>query len=254
MASIIDGTTGSSIAGNATITGNLTVTGSITAGAGAPYVFNAYTSSTTWDATAKKAAGLKSIKVTVVGAGGAGGGSPSTTTNNSGSGGGGGGAAIEYVPVSNITPGPKTVTAGAGTNSFGPWGTATPNSPTATTTATAGANGATSNPAVTATVAGGAGGTGSGGTLTFTGQTGFSVMRGTNQEMSYNVGGNSLLGTGGNTYTGPVTAPTGANGQAGNGYGGGGGGAVNFASPSLTAPAKTGGAGAPGVVIIEEFY
>jgi len=79
MATVIDGTTGSSIAGagsvvgNLSVGGNLTVTGSITAGSGTVYNLEQYTSPATWDATTKIAAGLKAIKVTVVGAGGNGG-------------------------------------------------------------------------------------------------------------------------------------------------------------------------------------
>ncbi len=223
--------------------------------AGGNYDLVAYTSPTTWDATAAKAAGLKAIKVTVVGAGGAGGPASSTVTNNSGSGGGGGGAAIEYVPVANITPGTKTVTAGAGTNSFGPWGTATPSSPTATVSATAGTAGVNNPSASGVPVSGGAGGVGSGGSLNIPGQTGGLSARSNDIQSSYSPGGNSLLGMGGagGVFT-SVTAPTGVDGGAGSNYGGGGGGAKILASPGNVTPAKTGGAGAPGVVIIEEFY
>ncbi len=205
--------------------------------AGGNYDLVRYTSPSTWDATAAKAAGLKAIKVTVIGAGGAGGG-PITTSSGAAGGGGGGGVAIEYVPVANITPGNKTVTAGAGTNSFGPWGTATPNSPTATTSATAGATGA----AVTGAnyALGGAGGVGSGGSLNGGGGTG---EKG-NYAGGGGIGGSSMLGGGG--QAGIVAA----DGGAGTGYGGGGGGAYQVA-PS---PTKVGGAGAPGVVIIEEFF
>jgi hypothetical protein len=249
MATIIDGTTGSSIAGNTTVTGNLTVTGSITAGAGAPYVFNAYTSPTTWDATAKKAAGLKSIKVTVVGAGGTGGGAVLAAPGNSGAGtgGGGGGAVIEYVPVSNITPGTKTVTAGAGTNSFGPWGTATPNSPTATASATAGSTGGNGVTPSTPSTTLGAGGVGSGGTLTFDGTPGSQAVHRTidNRDMGGSGGASAIFGA-------PIPSTVGVNinGIAATIDGGGGAG-----SPYRSvAGTSTGGAGAPGVVIIEEFY
>lgn len=218
--------------------------------AGGNYNLVAYTSPTTWDATAKKAAGLKAIKITVVGAGGNGGGTASgpTAPGGAGAGGGGGGGVIEYVPAANITPGTKTVTAGPGTNSFGPWGTATPNSPTATTSATAGsAGGAGSAPGVQS-FAIGAGGAGSGGTLTFTGTTG---SIGQYEQVS-----NRTFGGAGGTsavFSGSSPAPTtpggGVNGFTSTIYGGGGSGAPYRASGT-----GTGGAGAPGVVIIEEFY
>lgn len=217
--------------------------------AGGNYALVQYTSPTTWDATAKKAAGLKAIKVTVVGAGGAGGGGvlPAAGVVGAGAGGGGGGSVIEYVPVSNITPGTKTVTAGAGTNSFGPWGTATPNSPTATTTATAGsAGGAGASPNTPATSLG-AGGSGSGGTLNFNGTTGSqTVHRAVDNRDSGGSGGTSAI------FAAITPSTVGANlaGVAATINGGGGSGAPyrNVVGTS------TGGAGAPGVVIIEEFY
>jgi hypothetical protein len=230
--------------GPVTIPGNLTVTGTFTSGGGTVYNLFAYTSPTTWDATTKIAAGLKAIKVTVVGAGGNGG-AAGPTGNNAGFGGGGaGGAAIEYVPASNITPGNKTVTAGPGTNSFGPWGTATPNSPTATVSATAGsaASGGSSGQ-----TSGAAGGVGSGGAVNIAGGGGGA---GAAQTFYGGAGGNSLLGAGAAGVCAPQTAGTVGVGQAGGNYGGGGGGASK-AGPS---PAAAGGTGAPGVVIVEEFY
>ena len=201
--------------------------------AGGNYDLNVYTSPATWDATAAKAAGLKAIKVTVVGAGGAS--SAITASAASSGGGGGGGAAIEYVPVANITPGTKTVTAGSGTNSFGPWGTATPNSPTATTSATAGS--------AASTITAGAGGVGAGGSINIGGQGG-----GSGASPASNVGGtggSSILGGGGAAGSAPGVA-----GGAGQNYGGGGGGPGGTPT-TTTRPAV---AGAPGVVIIEEFY
>jgi hypothetical protein len=233
-------------------TGAVAIPVSLTVGgiaAGGNYALVQYTSPTTWDATAKKAAGLKAIKVTVVGAGGAGGGSvlPAAGTAGAGAGGGGGGAAIEYVPAANITPGTKTVTAGPGTNSFGPWGTATPFSPTATASATAGSAGGAGSSPNTQSLAIGAGGTGSGGALTFVGVTG-SIG-------TYEVGANRTFGgTGGSAaiFAGSSPAPTTANGNGFSStiFGAGGSGAPyrNVVGTS------TGGTGAPGIVIIEEFY
>lgn len=216
--------------GPVAIPGNLVVTGTITAGAGSPYVLNSYVAPATWT----KPTGLKSIKVTVVGAGGAGGPvTPSTPSNSSGGGGGGaGGAAIEYIPAPSI-PGPVAVTAGPGTNSFG-----------AFCSATAGSNGATAGGGDSG--AGGAGGVGSGGTIDFTGGGGVS---GVASGGVGGAGGNSLFGSGarGITTPGPVTNTAGASG--GN-YGGGGSGAGKI----TTTGGASGGAGAPGIVIVEEFY
>jgi len=179
------------------------------------YVLNSYVAPATWT----KPAGLKSIKVTVVGAGGNGG---AGTPGQSASGGGGGGTSIHYLSAPAI-PGPVAVTAGGGTNSFG-----------AFASATAGANGTTNVNTV-----GGLGGLGSSGTLNTRGQPG--QLAPSNGGLA-GMGGASTLGGGGrgtNSVSG--TAAT-----AGGNYGGGGGGG---ASTSITP-----GAGAPGVVIIEEFY
>jgi hypothetical protein len=235
MTTVIDGTTGSSIAGNATVTGNLTVTGSITAASGTGnYALNVYVAPATWT----KPTGLRAVKVTVVGGGGTGGNtSAPAPTSNSGyaGGGGGGGGAILYLDASAI-PGPITVTAGPGTNSFGPLASATGGSN--------GVNGTQpSNDG-----AGGAGGTGTApsptpnGSITFTGvsgQPGNAVIR--------SVGGSSQL-----FYAQPLTG-TGpnANGAANPFYGGGGSGSGIITGGQ---PGRTGGAGGPGVVIIEEFY
>jgi hypothetical protein len=232
--------------GPVTIPGNLIVTGTATVGGipvGGNYDLVAYTSPATWDATAAKAAGLKAIKITVVGAGGSGGPGVGFPSRSAGGGGGGGGAAVEYVPAANITPGTKTVTAGAGTNSFGPWGTATPNSPTATASATAGSAGGSA--------AGGAGGAGSGGSLNITGQSGGWGYVAANSAFVQRgaTGGGSIFGGG---AVGAASGPTGGTGSAGGAYGGGGGGGGGTFDP--TPAASSGGAGAPGVVIIEEFY
>jgi len=218
------GTTAISINASQVVTmpGNLVVTGSITTGgvpAGGNYALNAYTSPTTWS----KPAGLKAVKVTVVGAGGNGASTPSVT--NTTSGGGGGGAAIEYIPAPSI-PGPVAVTAGPGTNSFGGF-----------CSATAGAN------AVFPSSTPFAGGTGAGGTLNFTG--GYSSALSNIQ-----AGGASFLASpiiGGTISPSPTSSSTGFNGLN---YGGGGSGAPGTG----TAGPKVGGTGAPGIVIVEEFY
>lgn len=212
---------------NQNISGNLTVTGSITAGSGTVYNLEQYTSPATWT----KPASLKAIKVTVVGDGGNGGACPGPSTTGAAAGGGGGGAAIAYIPAPSI-PGPVAITAGPGTNSFG-----------AFCSATGGGNG---NNAQTNGIAG-VGGLGSGGDININGGGGGSIGAG---GAGSGAGGSSILGGGGaavSKFSGPgVTA-----GQAGGNYGGGGGGAAKLAPSAASA---SGGTGAPGIVIVEEFY
>jgi hypothetical protein len=89
--------------------------------------------------TYTKPGAIKGIKVTVVGAGGAGG--APTIPGSITAGGGGGGAAIEVI-AAPVLPGPVAVTAGAGTNSFGAFCSATAGSTGALgTTAAKGGNG-----------------------------------------------------------------------------------------------------------------
>jgi hypothetical protein len=178
-----------------------------------------------------KPASIKGIKVTVVGAGGNGGNSPAASPSaggGAGSGGGAGGSAIEYIPAPSI-PGPVAVTAGSGTNSFG-----------AFCSATAGGNGGTGGSS------GGAGGAGSGGNINITGGGGGSASSG-NVNIS-GKGGSSIFGAGARGMFAPQ--PSAVAGTAGGNYGGGGSGGVKVASTSSGA----GGTGAPGIVIVEEFY
>jgi hypothetical protein len=135
---------------------NVTIPGTLTVGSGTGYALNAYVAPATWT----KPAGLRAIKVTVVGAGGGGGAiAPSSPAAVSGGGGGGGGgAAIEFIPAPSI-PGPVSVTAGPGTNSFG-----------AFCSATAGGDGGDGGGAATTFYgSSGAGGVGSGGNLNING-------------------------------------------------------------------------------------
>jgi hypothetical protein len=211
---------------NATLAGNLTVTGNLTAGGGVVYNLEQYVAPATWT----KPANLKAIKVTVVGGGGNSGAGnflfpASTRTGGSG---GGGGAAIEFIPAPSITsptPGPVTVsiTAGPGTNSFG-----------AFCSATAGGNGTNATAPTPGTS--GVGGSGSGGDINVTGQAGFNSP-------TIQLGGASGLGFGQNRI--PTGGPVGV---AGLDFGGG---AVGGSGPAPTSP---GASGAPGIVIVEEFY
>ena len=166
MATVIQGTTGTSIGGasstegnfsvggSQTVAGNLVVTGSVTSGGGAPYVINAYATSGDFPAAPARGGGLKLIKFTVVGGGGRG--SPGNA--NGGSGAGAGGAAIRIYPAPSLPASaiPYTVGVGGtapsttgGTTTFGV-------APLTVVQATGGVGGAQQAP-------GGAGGVGSNG-------------------------------------------------------------------------------------------
>ena len=225
---------------------NVAITGALTIGgvpAGGNYVVNSYVSPTTWDATTKKAAGLKAVKVTIIGGGGNGGvctatPTPGASTYAAAGGGGGGGTTIYYAPASAI-PAPVAVTAGASTNSFGAY-----------CSATGGANGsnATNNAA-----AGGAAGTGSGGFLNGVGNAGLTGTAGAPATAS-GVGGSAAIlmgGTGGAVATVGVPGTPTAAGQNATNYGGGGSGSIKFAT-QIASPVP--GLGFPGIVIVEEFY
>lgn len=94
-----------SVAGTANVGGDMTITGNLYGSYMVAGTMNVqtFTANGTWT----KPAGLKSIKVTVIGAGG------QSSDNNpptelQGAGGGGGGAAIRYIPAPSI-PGPVTI-------------------------------------------------------------------------------------------------------------------------------------------------
>jgi hypothetical protein len=219
-------------AGNV-LTSNGTTWTSAAISAGGDYVMQTFTAPGTWT----KPAGLKAVKVTVVGGGGGTATSPGPTGPSVPAGAGGGGAAIRYIPAPSI-PGPVTVTRGAGggvgaaggTSSFGPFASAT------------GGGGAALGPFTTR----GAGGAGSSGDLNISGETG-SIGSPSSGALS-GKGGNSILGFGG---IGNGFAPeSNFNGVPGAIYGGGAGG-IYKTQPLTTV---TGGSGGNGVVIVEEFY
>jgi hypothetical protein len=218
---------------------------------GGNYIMRTYTSPATWT----KPAGLKAVKVTVVGGGGGGGGArgfniygyPNRTSH--GGHGGGGGTAVEYIPAASI-PGPVVVTRGAG-------GTAVAASPT--TGARAGNPGGTSSFGAFLSATGGAGaqavpapsggngipgvgGAGSGGNLNFQG--GQSTDNGRTGGF-----GQSIMSTMAQYSPGTFGA-----GLSGSLYGGGGTGARSEGGPGPGTTPYGGSAGGGGVVIVEEFY
>jgi hypothetical protein len=221
---------------NVVVAGSLTATGGFVGGGG-NYVSNAYTSPTSWDVNTKKAAGLKAVKVTVLGGGGDGGAVGAPNVTNAGGGGGGGGGTVYYAPSSTLTPSPTgiTITAGPGTNSFG-----------GLCSATGGSVGGAGVPPGTLAGAGGAGGVGSGGYLIAPGIAGSPAP-------SSNIGGAGGAAALIQGFIGGAARPASGAGNPATptNYGGGGGGAAKT-TPNNTPYA--GGAGAPGVVIVEEFY
>jgi hypothetical protein len=196
--------------------------------AGGDYIMQVFTTPGTWT----KPAGLKAIKVTVVG----GGGGASHLAYGCGA---GGGSAIEYIDAPAL-PGPQPYTVGTG----GP-GTTTPS-----TTGGAGGTSSFGSPAFCSATGGGggvqnsvaSGGTGSGGTINIPGGSGAAITGG-GCFPQRGLGGGSLFGapfvTSGFNPSGPaVPAPN---------YGVGG-------ASSRNDGANTGNPGSGGVIIVEEFY
>jgi hypothetical protein len=218
-----------------TLPGNLVVTGTATVNGqpvGGNYVLNNYVAPTTWDVNAKKAAGLKAVKVTVFGGGGN---TPPTTkpsppvSGPASGGGGGGGVTYYYADAPTLTPSPTgiVITAGAGTNSFGPY-----------CSATGGGDGV-----LAPNGAGGAGGVGIGGYMNLPGQDGNPTTSPTGGAGAASVV--IILTQPGGLINQPGTTPPSS-------FIGCGAGGVGQRSATLgTSP---GGTGAPGIVIVEEFY
>jgi len=223
------------------------------AAGGGDYIMQVYAGPST--GTWTKPAGLKAVKVTVVGGGGAGGNTvgPACFGYSVSGGGGGGGTSIEYLDAPAI-PGPQPYTAGAagGTSSFG--------SPAFLSATGGAASTGVSSPGASTQIfgSGGAGGVGSGGQLNIIGGAGTPGGVGTDPARSTlgsgagGAGGSSTMGGGATGVANNVNG-TRTDGTAAGAYGAGGGGAVKLnSSPSPTQ--ATGGAGSPGVVIVEEFY
>jgi hypothetical protein len=189
--------------------------------AGGNYILRNITSPGTWT----KPAGLKAVKVTVVGAGGNGGNGVSPNISDGGPG-GGGGYAMRYIPAPSI-PGPVTVTYGTApskTTSFG-----------AFVSATGGGNGGNGTPTTSGTP--GAGGSGSNGDINLTAAAGGQA--------------GSPSGAAAFAYSIATTPSPSVPLRNGKLYGGG---AVGGAAGAPPANPTAGGTGAAGLLIVEEFY
>ena len=187
-----------------------------------------FTTSGTWT----KSTGLKYVKVTVVAGGGGGGGGVAGVVG--GRGGAGGGASIKYIAAATLGS-TETVTVGTGGAGAAPSGTGT-NGGTSSFGAHCSATGGNGGPRgdVTSAVAGG---TGSSGTINLSGQNG-GIYHGNTS--AGGIGGCSPIFSGGGV---PGSIGAGENAKSNSG-GGGGGGANGY----------SGGNGADGICIVEEFY
>lgn len=198
----------------------------------------------TANGTYTKPVDLKAVRVRLVGGGGGGGSASGTTAGQASAGGGGaGGGYSERVIPASLLGATTAVTVGSGGGGGG--GTGGTSSFGAFCSASGGGGGTLDSAHATGTADGGQGGAGTGGDVNIDGQDG-DVGRTLAGEPSPARGGDSQLGYGGRQ----VVAVNGAAGIAGQLYGGGGGGAA------LRAPfgAVSGGAGAAGVVLVENIF
>jgi hypothetical protein len=233
---------------------NAAATGYLTASetkSGAYKTTQVFTSDGTWT----KPAGLKRVKVIVVGSGAGSGGVALTGAGETAAAGGGGagGAAIKTIEAASLGA-TETVTVGAagaagaaGNNSGGNGNTSSFGTHASATGGTGGSGGA--NLATTGTGGqGGAGGVGSDGDINIEGEGGGTGLNfgGDADNCLGGKGGSSIMGGGGH----PIATTTNTEGTPGGNYGAGASGAARGANQA----AGAGSAGAGGIVIVEEFF
>jgi hypothetical protein len=198
--------------------------------------------------------GLTAIRVRVIGGGGGGGGAAAAGgANVSVAGGGGGGGYSERFIVESALAATETVTIGAGGaggvagNNAGSTGGASSLGTLAV--GNGGVGGAGSGAAGGGAVSGvgGAGGTGTTGDLNIQGADGLNGIRGVGVITQQGLGG-AVPGFSGGSTRGTNTV-AGNNGTAGRLYGGGGSGGYD----TTGATARSGGAGANGIVIVDVY-
>ena len=210
-----------------------------------------YSSAAGTSGTWTKTGSPKYIEVVVIGGGGGSGGGASTGSGASAvSGGGGGGgfctAMFDAAALGSVAyaAGAAGAAGSAGANN----GFAGGNSHWGTTVLTAAGGGLGTGAASTSsnsTANGGAGGTAGG-----TEASKIAIPGGDGGNGESITGIRVYSGTGGGSPYGPMQTPGNGAGRFGNGYGGGAGGAANGGNASAVA----GGAGAPGAVIVTEYY
>lgn len=225
----IDGNFISNLSGitlsNVTLSGTTTVATTTTSGGSniASSSIVVFTSDGTWT----KKSNLRYVIVELVGGGGSGVAGVSAGSSSRGGAGGGAGGYAKKILLSSQLGSTETVDVGAASasSSFG-----------SLLSATAGSSGSGTT--------GGGGGSGSGGDINITGGAGGQSGPISSAQASGAPGGSSVLGGGG----AGGTAGSGNGGSGGNyGGGGGGGGGADGATGTY-------GAGAPGVVIVTEYY
>lgn len=193
--------------------------------------------------------GATFLKITVVGPGGGGGGTASAAaTAGSGGGGGGGGVSIAYITSPSASYTYAVGSGGAGGtagNNAGSNGSADSTFNT-TIIGSKGLGGSGSGAAggIGYTTSGGSGGSASGGSMNMPGGAGGPGFVLSTSQATGGAGGSSIFGRGG------VSGITSGTGAAGTAYGGGGGGGIQISNGG----AQAGGAGANGIIIVEEFY
>lgn len=196
----------------------------------------------TASATYTPTPGTVKIHVTATGGGGGGGGSQATGVSQYAAGGGGGGGATT---ISDFSSGFSSVamTIGAGGAGGAPGGTTSFGALTTAVGGSAGASGVQGG--VVVVQAGGPGGVASGGNfLNVSGGSGGISIGSNSDNFSSGFGGQSYWGAGAN-----AKFSSSANGNNASNYGSGGGGAVSNASSGT----RTGGSGASGIIVVEEY-
>lgn len=211
-----------------------------------------FTSSGTYTPTT----GMVYCQITCLGGGGAGGGAPATANGQLSMGGGGGGGEYAVGIFSSSSIGiSQTITIGSGgSGNSGTSGSSGGNTSVGSLISANGGGGGPvdgPNSSSNAQALGGAGGTGgSGGDYRTPGFVAIGgmvlvVTAQSAQVWEWPVGANSQLGSGG------IVSTFNTNGSNASGHGGGGGGSFNlFAGPL---PARTGGSGSSGIVIVQEY-
>ena len=204
----------------------------------------------TTSGTYAKPADLKFIIVEVVGGGGSGGGTQATgASTRAGSSGGGGGGYSRKKILASALAGSETVTIGTGGsapsagNNPGNAGGTTSFGTHLQATGGSGGNGGAASSGTTGASYGGEPGVGSGGDFNVYGNAGGSSQVSGGFPSSSGSGGGTIL-------AGAVAVSNNTTGNAGSNYGGGGSGCAS----GVNQPARAGGAGADGIVIIHEYF